>query len=255
MVQACLSIVVYNICGGEIMKFKIIGIILLVLILVVLGYIAYRQPTNNFQTIQASATLVKDIVTGISAAIAAAVAVLGLQAWRKQLKGKTEYELAQRLLRAVYKLRDAIAWVRNPIQHAGEITQAFKEANIEGDPNLDRKIHENPQGVVIDHRWKMVQETQAELQSISLEAETLWGQDIKEKLIFLNQCVVILFSNLQLHFLHLERPPRNYDPDAEEKIEHIIYGGFDDPDENSFSSKINKSVSQIEDFLRPHLKI
>ena len=72
----------------------------------------------DINTIQAYVTLIKDVITGLSALTAAIIAILGLQAWKKQLKGKTEYELAQKYLRAIYKIREAFAWVRNPYQSA-----------------------------------------------------------------------------------------------------------------------------------------
>ncbi len=54
----------------------------------------------DIEAIQTFATLIKDIITSISVSLAAAIiAFLGLQAWKKQLRGKTEYELAQKLLK------------------------------------------------------------------------------------------------------------------------------------------------------------
>jgi len=51
------------------------------------------------------------------------VAALGLQAWRTQLKDKTEYELARRVLRAVYQVRDSRQAVRNRVQSSPEIQE------------------------------------------------------------------------------------------------------------------------------------
>jgi hypothetical protein len=76
-------------------------------------------------------SIAKDIFTVLASITAGIVAIIGLQTWKKQLKGKTEYELAQRLLMAVYKIRDAIYYVRNPFMSAGEINQALKDANVE----------------------------------------------------------------------------------------------------------------------------
>lgn len=93
----------------------------------------------DIDVFQKYVTLFKDVITCISALTATVVAILGLQAWKKQLKGKTEYELAQKLLYATYKLREAIAWVRNPFQSAAEISKAMKEYNIEGSPFDEKK--------------------------------------------------------------------------------------------------------------------
>ena len=91
------------------------------------------------QELQAYVTLIKDIITGLSALTAAIIAVLGLQAWKKQLKGKTEYEIAQKLLKAVYKVREAFSGVRSMLMDIPEQRQAVKELKIEEnttDPNF-----------------------------------------------------------------------------------------------------------------------
>jgi hypothetical protein len=56
----------------------------------------------------------KDVVIGLSAASAAVFAYLGLSAWRRELKGKSEYELAKEVLKSVYKVREAFKHVRRP---------------------------------------------------------------------------------------------------------------------------------------------
>ena len=205
--------------------------------------------------IQAYVTLIKDIITGLSALTAAIIAILGLQAWKKQLKGKTEYELAQRLLRNVYKVRDALALVRNPFQSAAEISQAMKEANIERDPLKDPSIQIRSEGAVYQRRWQKVQDAYLNLESVAFEAEAIWGQSVKDNLKPLQECTSTLASTIQMYLSHLEKPPRKYDEKAKYKEDAIIYGFPGDADQNFFSSEIIKAVSKMEDFLRPLLKI
>jgi hypothetical protein len=73
---------------------------------------------------------VKDVATAGAAIVAAVVAVLGLRAWRRQLRGQTQYELARRLLRAVYRVRDEIQGVRNPVIMASEFETARHETQF-----------------------------------------------------------------------------------------------------------------------------
>jgi hypothetical protein len=209
----------------------------------------------DIETIQKYVSLSKDVITGLSALIAATIAILGLQEWKKQLKGKNEYELAQRMLRATYKVRDSIAWVRNPFQSAGEISQAMKESNIEGDPVADPTIYIRSEGAVYQKRWQKVQEAFVELESITLEAEAIWGQAVKENLKPLQQCVVTLAANVQIHLRNLEKPPRKYDADAENKISAIIYGLPDNSSNNFFSDEISAAVGKMECFLKLRLKV
>jgi len=66
-------------------------------------------------------TVMKDIIfigVGITGAV---VAVKGLGTWQRQLKGQSEYDLSRRLLVALFKFRDAINGVRNPMMLGHEI--------------------------------------------------------------------------------------------------------------------------------------
>jgi hypothetical protein len=74
-----------------------------------------------------------EIVTGISAIVVAITAVCGLQTWKKQIKGETEYDLARRMLISVYEVREAISEFRNPWQSGVETEHAKKQKSLEGD--------------------------------------------------------------------------------------------------------------------------
>lgn len=58
--------------------------------------------------IQSILTTIRDVIVTFSALIGAVVAVVGLSTWKKQIQGKEEYELARRLVRNAYKLRNAL---------------------------------------------------------------------------------------------------------------------------------------------------
>lgn len=51
--------------------------------------------------------------------------------WKREHRGKTKYEMARRLLRATYSLRDAFAYVRAPIMLAQEIESALQRIEDE----------------------------------------------------------------------------------------------------------------------------
>jgi hypothetical protein len=55
----------------------------------------------------------RELVLIAASSIAAVVALLGLRTWKKQLKGRTDYELARRLLKSAYAVRDALQIVRH----------------------------------------------------------------------------------------------------------------------------------------------
>jgi hypothetical protein len=100
--------------------------------------------------------IVKDLLVAAAAVGGLIVASLGLKTWRKQLKGNTQYELSRRVLRAVFKTRDAMRQVRNPFISAAEFEQASKAAGFSSE-----EIQQNLRGVgsvgaVHESRWRFV---------------------------------------------------------------------------------------------------
>ena len=118
----------------------------------------------------------KDIVTAGAALTAAVIAVLGLQAWKRQLRGKTDYELARRFLRAVYSVRDSIRALRNPVQNTEEIVAAFKDSTNTPQNAVNADDSFKIEVGVYHLRWKRVNEAMSDLQVEMLEAEVSWGE-------------------------------------------------------------------------------
>jgi|GEM_PF-882192 len=214
---------------------------------------AYTQ--TIMETIQAYVTFIKDIITGLAAAIAAVVAINGLQTWKKQLKGKTEYELAQRLLRSTYKVRDAFVNFRYWQVTDNEEFQATKGENIEYDLE-DSKRYNDIQRAVYSIRWQKIQEAFIDLDSVALEAEAIWGPTVREYVTDLRNYATILQHNLEIYLEWKSRMleqlhPMTDDDRAVLRIMHEMPGDK----ENFFSKAIASAVSKIENFLKPHLKL
>jgi len=208
----------------------------------------------DIDTVQAIVTLIKDIITGLSALTAAVIAMLGLQAWKRQLKGKTEYELAQKFLRGVYKIREAFAWVRNPFQSAAEISQAMKEANLEDLSASDSKYRPRSEAAVYQKRFQKVSEAFLELESIMLEAETLWGEGVREYIKSLRTHSADLLVAIQMYISDMEHNVP-YDEEKYNKRMAIMYAITDGSREDPFANEVKKTIKEIESFLKPRLRI
>lgn len=198
-------------------------------------------------------SVLKDIILLIVAIVGVFSAIFGLKTWRKQLKGNTEYELARRLLKAVYHARDQIKYIRNPFMGGGEISQAIKESGMEID-QTDPKHSIKSSRAVYSLRWKYLSEVLSELKIELLEAEVLWGKDINNIFKEFYKCVSDL--NFAI-YQHLNAKDGYFKLDFEElkKNDLIIYDTSDDPTKNEFSGKIIQAVETIENFIRPKLKI
>jgi hypothetical protein len=207
----------------------------------------------DIETIQTWLPIVKDTVTILATAIAALVAISGYRTWKKQLHWKTQYDLAQRLLRATYKVRDAIAIVRNPVTTEAEISLATKEADIEGNP-LDPKLHAISQKAVYNMRWQKLREACMELDTGSLEAEAIWGPAAKENFDWLTQCANTLYMAISRFLDNVEHPERHSSEENVKKTRLIVFG-FSGEKDNAFSNETAAAVRKIEEFLKPYLKI
>lgn len=185
----------------------------------------------------------KDVVTAAAAATVAVVAIVGLRTWRRQLKGKTEYELSRRLLRATYALREEFNRVRNPLMLGAEIATAFEEAEV--DPKSEERLPE----VVYDYRWRFLQRALNDLNLESLEAEVLWGPEADKPLQPLRECAGDLWAALGEY---VSRGEEDTDRERLIQLRRTIHGGGqDDP----LAKRLEMAVEGIERFVRPHLKL
>ncbi len=195
--------------------------------------------------------IIKDGVTIAATTIAAVVAILGLKAWRAQLKGKTEYDLARRLLIAVYKIRNAIYTVRQPFKPAGEIYSALKDGGYEEKDILDENRNVNIRNIdgrtvdkaVYVSRWKVVDEANAAFEVEYMEAEAMWGKEINDVLKDFIKCRTDLYIAIRLLIEIEKRDEENM----------AIISGYQNDDKDEFGKRLTAEVNNIENYLRQYL--
>lgn len=196
-------------------------------------------------------SLIKDAVTGCAAVVGAIVAVRGLNAWRQQLKGKTDYELARKLLKASYKVREEIRSVRHPAIWSSEAVAAEKEVKIEED-----RLKENPNAAracaVYQVRWNRLAEAITELEAEAFEAEVSWGGPAKVKLAELLKLVAMLRLAVSQQ-IEAMIDDSSHARRRNNEIENIVYDTSEPSKPDDFALKVQAAISAIEDFLRPHL--
>src|SRR4051812_35656253 len=86
--------------------------------------------------------VLKDVATIAGACVAIYVALHGLSTWRRQLVGNAQHELARRLLRSAYKIRDGLMALRNPMITGGESYHALKNSGL-SDDDISTTFREN----------------------------------------------------------------------------------------------------------------
>ena len=123
---------------------------------------------------------IKDVVVGIAAAVAAYIAFQGLSAWRRELKGKSEYQLAKEVLRAAYKVREAFKHIRHIAIYSYEYPEGMRDYH----GHLKRENEHEGTAYVYEKRWEKLDEAFRELEEKHLE-DKLNGAPNFKTLLFL----------------------------------------------------------------------
>lgn len=198
-------------------------------------------------------TDITGIISNISVAGAAFVAsycaVVGLSTWRSELRGRTEYDLAGRLLIGVYGLRDAIAHVRRPNMGPEEYEdRPGREGDVK-DPALEDFAY------AYSRRWEKITEAKALLQNDRREAEALRGDALGEATKRLDGCVRELHLNVWRHIDRRQRASAARGvPEFEAKMNQVERVVFSGSAKDRFLKAVHQAIGEFEKCLRPHLK-
>ena len=191
----------------------------------------------------------KDVSVSIAACIAAYVAVKGLGTWQKELRGKASFDVARALVKSLYFLRDEISYCRSPFTMGHEFPDGYID-------NWGKQTNEKEGGAwahVYKKRWEPVARAAQAFDTAALEAEALWGNEIREQsreLRFhvrrLQVSIEDFISDKYAGGEHFRR-----DEDHEKKVKYDIHDKKSE--ENELSIKLAKSIEEIESIVRPHL--
>lgn len=194
---------------------------------------------------------IKEIIIGLSAVLATIFAYIGLNTWRKELKGKAEYQLAKDVLKSVYKVRDAFRHVRNPAIFSYEYPEEMRDysGNLKPEKDYEGTLY------VYEKRWEKMNEAFKELEEHHLNAQVEWGSEFQNVIINLRSCRAELLVEIQ-RMLDEKKNPRRVirDEESTEKTFSILYDRGSNKEFEKFTPKINDAVQEFEVWLRPYIK-
>jgi hypothetical protein len=176
-----------------------------------------------------------DAALGAAALVTAGVAAFGLRSWRRELRGRTEYDLARRLLLAAYKVRDNIDHVRSPFIATAEFEGPTEVSGEPNDPS-DRYSH------VYRKRWERFVDALREFQTVAVEAEVFWGQVAADAEEALCSCAADLSIRLEFYLLNRDSVPK------EQRL--LRYGS----DGDVFTERVSKAMGKVEQLAKQHLR-
>jgi hypothetical protein len=193
-------------------------------------------------------TVIKDISVAGAAGVTAYVAWHGLERWRAELAGKASFETARALIRATYKLRDEIHYCRSPFISASEFPEGYRGALGRADAQQegDAFVH------VYSNRWEPVGEAIQQFDAATLEAEALWGRDVKEKAQEFRHLARRLQVSIESFIRNKYSGGENFkDREFGERVNADINESRMESD--TLSPLIDSAVEALEVVLRPHL--
>ena len=121
--------------------------------------------------------LLKDLILSGAVITGTVVAIKGLSTWQRQLKGQSEYDLSRRILVSLFKYRDTINGVRYPVMWAYEMPTPLDE-DAKGMSRDQISFYSTSKAY--QARLDKVQNVRTNLYADLLEAEALWGDELKE---------------------------------------------------------------------------
>lgn len=197
-------------------------------------------------------SVLRDVLLGAAAAATAFFAYLGLSTWRRELKGKSEYQLAKDVLKAVYKVREAFKFVRNLLIYSYEYPDDMKDPH----GHLKREYEYEGTAHVYQERWKKVAEAFQELEDLHLDAQVEWGPEYQDVIRKLRSCLVDLQIAIQT-MLERKKDPRMGELTDAEKLEEersVLYNLGGGSKHDKFTPEIAEAIGEFEKWLRPKIK-
>ena len=178
------------------------------------------------------------------------VAYCGINKWIVELRGRTSFEVARGLLLATYKLRDAIVSCRSRLIQGREFPDDYPLFGRKGTPQqeLDGWTH------VVNNRWAPVVEALQDYDARVLEAEALWGSEIRNSTKKLRTSITKWHLAIDDFLADRYSLGENFRADREfgKEIRSIMFAS-PGAEDNPLSKSITEAIHEIEENVRPHI--
>ena len=195
---------------------------------------------------------ISNIIVGVSAVVVAVVAVFGLNSWRKEIVGKSKYDLAKRLMLLVNRLEDEFGWARFSLSESGEYLERPRPPD---EPAAITPIRN--EWFLRKHRIQPLKKDMLELHEANWEAQTILDEDtskvVGDGVKRLSASLADLDTSVDYYFEAKEEEARgistNVDSEWLAGLRKTIYGRAND----DFSRQINEVVIKFGSALKKYL--
>jgi hypothetical protein len=166
------------------------------------------------------------------------------------LKGKSEYQKAKDVLKAVYRVRQGFAWVRTPWINSWEypVEMCDEKGQLKAEFDYQGTAH------AYTNRKRQLDDAMAELKDQTLEAQVEWGEEFQNVIEPIAMCYSELFIAVW-DFVESKRNDlsRRLTPqEIKDRNAKLHYLG-ENNENDKFTSQINAAIQGYEKKLRPHI--
>ena len=188
-------------------------------------------------------TIIGTVVTIIGTIGALTIGAIGLTTWHRQLKGTAKYEVAKKAVHLTYQLRDAIQAVRSPMLY-------LRKEEVEAGRSLKEEQS------IYAERMRRVQKIWAEVRTVALEAQVIWGEEGRTSFDSIEGVIRTLRAEIWLHFwlkgaYALPGATVDNNPARVAANHRMIYFASED---DEFSTRINTAIQHVESFFRERMR-
>lgn len=190
----------------------------------------------------------KEIIENVGLLVAAITAIYGINAWRREFRGKRQYELAEEVLCMLYDCRDRLRAIRSPFSRTEEgSTRKADPRETEDQTKLLNRAY------TVFERYQTHQEAFAKLFALRYRFIALFGVEAAQPIEEFRAALNEVFIAAQMLPLHWERQGRvrmeedQFKQHLQEMHEHesVFWGTFSERDK--FNAKVESIVRRMDD--------
>jgi hypothetical protein len=214
------------------------------------GIVSHHQNVNILKAIWVWLGDSKEQIVSISAVIGVCIAFAGLRSWRKELKGKSEYQKAKDVLKAAFRVKIGFMVVRQSMMYFHEYPKEMCDeiGNLKSGQEFEATKY------LYQNRMKVLLDAFKELENQTLEAQVEWGNEFQSVILPLKLCLGELIRAIQDYLQTLRKDDQQELLLEERKnMRSKLYYVAENFDLDPFTTQINTAIERYEEKLRPHI--
>jgi len=197
------------------------------------------------------------ILESLAVFTASIVAIFGINSWRREIRGRKKYELAEEVLALFYEARDKISAIRSI--HGNVEEGKSRKPNLKETPDEQKALND---AYVIFERYHKNQDTFNRLHALRYRFMAIFGSNKAKPFYDLNKTMNEIFISAHMLGKLWNMRSQTYLPRGEDeynkiikdiqKYEAIFWEGINEPD--PITLRVEGIISEIEKICEPILK-